>query len=326
MESRSHAFFAGLFVIVLGVALAATVFWFSRDDIRLVPYVIVTSGSVSGLKVEAPVRYRGVEVGRVQSVRLEPGARGRIEIRIGINEGTPITKSTYAQIGYLGVTGLAFITLNDNDSSLEPLAHDDRKPAPIPLRPSILDSGEDMLASISDIAEAVKSLLSQDTQKSIKRTLDNLERASANAAAASERLAPALKDVPAMIGDTRGELRDISGVAGSVREAADSVRDTSGSTKALANTLNGVASKVEDRLEIVNRAGVVLEYVGASARTIQSETLPRLNLLVEEIARETRSLDRVIQSIGDEPHSLVFGAPRPRPGPGETGFSPEAAR
>ena len=64
----------------------------------------------------------------------------------------------------------------------------------------------------------------------------------------------------------------------------------------------------------------------ASARAIQSETLPRLNLLVEEIARETRSLDRVIQSISDEPHSLVFGAARPRPGPGESGFSPEAAR
>lgn len=326
MESRSHALFAGLFVIVLGAALAATVFWFSRDDIRLVPYLIVTSGSVSGLKVEAPVRYRGVEVGRVESVRLEPGARGRIEIRIGISEDTPITKSTYAQIGYLGVTGLAFITLNDNDSSLEPLPLDAPTPPAIPLRPSILDSGADMLASISDIAEGVKSLLSQDTQKSIRRTLENLERASANAAAASDRLVPTLKEVPAMIGDTRGVLRDISVAAGSVREAADSVRDTAGSTKVLASTLNGVASKVDERLEIVNRAGAVLDDVGASARTIQAETLPRLNLLVEEIARETRSLDRVIQSISDEPHSLVFGAPRPRPGPGEPGFSPEAAR
>ena len=326
MESRSHALFAGLFVIVLGAALAATVYWFSRDDTRLASYLIVTSSSVSGLKVEAPVRYRGVEVGRVDSVRLEPGQGGRIEIRIAISEDTPVTRSTFAQIGYLGVTGLAFITLNDVDGKREPIVAAEGKLPAIPLKPSIIDSGEDMLATVSEIAEGVKSLLSPDTQKSIRRTLENLERASSNAAAASERLVPALRDVPAMIGDTRGVLRDISSAAGSVREAADSVRDTSGSTRALATSLTGVAGKIEDKLELANRAAAAVDEVGASARAIQSETLPRLNLLVEEIARETRSLDRVIQSISDEPHSLVFGSSRPRPGPGEAGFSPGTAR
>ncbi|MBK5105725.1 MAG: hypothetical protein JJE42_15875 [Burkholderiales bacterium] len=55
MENRAHALAAGLFTLVLGAALAAVALWFSKDDIKLIPYVMTTSSSVTGLKVEAPV-------------------------------------------------------------------------------------------------------------------------------------------------------------------------------------------------------------------------------------------------------------------------------
>jgi len=63
-----------------------------------------------------------------------------------------------------------------------------------------------------------------------------------------------------------------------------------------------------------------LEEVGVAARSFNDETLPRFNALVEQLNRDTRALDRVLNAVGENPQSFVFGAPRGRPGPGEPGF------
>src|SRR5262252_3575461 len=143
MENRAHALAAGLFTLVLAAALIAAGLWFRRDDIRFSQYLVTTTSSVTGLKVEAPVRFRGVDVGRVEAISLEPGGLGRVRIRVGVNDDTPITRGTFAQLGYQGVTGLAYVSLDDDGSSTEPLKGQGGEPPRIELRPSIFDSGMD---------------------------------------------------------------------------------------------------------------------------------------------------------------------------------------
>src|SRR6266581_796942 len=157
MENRAHALVAGLFSLVLAAALVAAGLWFRKDDIRLARYVVSTTSSVAGLKVEAPVQYRGVHVGRVESIKIEPGVSGRINVRIGVQEDTPVTKSTYAQLGYQGVTGLAYVSLNDDGSSSELLKAAGGEPPRIGLRPSVFDSGLDMVATVGELAEHLRS-------------------------------------------------------------------------------------------------------------------------------------------------------------------------
>ena len=282
MENRAHALAAGLFTLLLVIALVAAGLWFRRDDVRFAQYVVTTTSSVSGLKTEAPVRYRGVDVGRVEAIRIEPGVSGRIHIRIGVQEDTPITKSTYAQLGYQGVTGLAFVSLNDDGTSSELLKAGGREPPHIDLRPSVFDSSLDLVAAVNELSGRMNDLLNEENRRLVTRVLGGIERASRQTAELAERLQPGAEKVFAEVG--------------------------------------ALSRKLEERSVAFDRMAASLEEVGVAARSFNDETLPRFNALVEQLNRDTRALDRVLNAVGENPQSFVFGAPRGRPGPGEPGF------
>ena len=292
MENRAHALAAGLFTLVLAAALVAAGLWFRRDDIRFSEYLLTTTGSVTGLKVEAPVRYRGVDVGRVESIRLEQGGSGRVQVLVGVNEDTPVTRGTYAQLGYQGVTGLAFVSLDDDGSSSEPLKARDGEPPRIEMRPSIFDSGMDLVASVKELSGRLNDLLSEENRKQLTRTLAGFEQAARQTAALAEKLQAGAGDIPALAGDARTALADIS----------------------------RLSRKLEERSAAFDRMADSMDDVGAAARSFGDETLPRINVLVEQLQRDTRTLDRVLNALNDNPQAFIFGSQRAKPGPGESGF------
>ncbi|HZF18679.1 MAG TPA: MlaD family protein [Burkholderiales bacterium] len=292
MENRAHALAAGLFAVVLAVALVAAGLWFRRDDIRFDSYLVTATSSVTGLKVEAPVRYRGVDVGRVESIRLEPGGSGRVNIRIGVHEDTPVTRGTYAQLGYQGVTGLAFVSLDDDGSSAEGLKSESGGPPRIEMRPSIFDSGMDLVASVKELSARLNDLLNEENRKMLTKALAGFEQASRQTAALAEKLQAGAGDLPVLAGDARTALADIS----------------------------SLSRKLEERSAAFDRMAASLDDVGVAARSFNNETLPRINVLVEQLQRDSRALDRVLSSLNDNPQAFIFGAQRAKPGPGETGF------
>ena len=292
MENRAHALAAGLFTLILVAGLIAAGLWFRRDDIRFDQYVVTTTSSVTGLKVEAPVRFRGVDVGRVESIRLEPGGGGRVAVRIGVQEDTPITRGTFAQLGYQGVTGLAFVSLDDDGSSAERVRPDGGEPPRIEMHPSIFDSGLDLVAAVRELSARMSDLLNEQNRRLITRSLTGIEQAARQTAALAERLQAASEGIPALVGETRTTLADI---------------------RTLSHTL-------AERSAAFDRMAASLGDVSVASRSFNDETLPRINVLVDQLQRDTRVLDRVLNSLNDNPQSFVFGAQRGRPGPGESGF------
>ena len=316
MENRAHALAAGLFTLVLGAALAAVALWFGKDELKLIPYAMATTSPVTGLKVEAPVRYRGVDVGKVDDIRIDTANSGRVQIRIGVREGTPVTKSTYAQLGYQGITGLAYVLLGDDGKSTEALHSSPQQIAQIRMKPSLMDEGENLFASFAEIAEKVKRLLDDDNQGRVQRTLAGLEELTQRAIAVTKKLEPSLEAMPGLLAETKGLAGD---ARSSIRGADRLIASANGLTLKLDQRVD--ALKLDERMDALAHAAASVEEVGVTARAVNDETMPRMNALIDDLSRETRALGRVIHTLDERPQSIVFGTPPGTPGPGEPGFT-----
>ena len=138
MENKAHALAAGIFVVAIAALLVALAAWLSRDTGDRDIYEISTRETVTGLYSQAAVRYRGVDVGKIASMGFDPKTSGNVLMRLEVDREAPVTKDTFATLGYQGVTGLAFVQLDDSGQPAPRLRGDSGYPPRIPLKPSLL--------------------------------------------------------------------------------------------------------------------------------------------------------------------------------------------
>lgn len=324
MENKSHAFAAGVFVLALTALLVGLAVWLTRDKGSYQSYEMTTGEAVSGLQLQAAVRYKGVPVGKVTRIGFDPGLPGNVLVRIAVQEGTPITATTFATLAYQGVTGLSFVQLDD-----------DNKPLPLPpppgedgiprllLKPSqlgqVTEAVPSILAQVDGATKHLEEVLAEPNQKRLADALDGVALATRNLAqlttrieaTLTQRIDPALAGVPKMVGDAsttlqalQGSAKDISGAAGEVRTMAQRL-----------NAPDGPLDRLAQGTGALNHA----------ADVIGTTTLPRIHQVTEDTSRAMRQLSRTVTRINDNPQSLIFGNGPARPGPGEPGFAAPAA-
>ena len=94
MENKAHAMAAGIFVVLLTALVLGLAAWLTRDTGVRDPYVISTREAVTGLQAQAPVRFRGVDVGKVSEVGFDPKKQGNVLLKLEIDRAAPITTDT----------------------------------------------------------------------------------------------------------------------------------------------------------------------------------------------------------------------------------------
>ncbi|HXD42057.1 MAG TPA: MlaD family protein [Ramlibacter sp.] len=318
MENKAHAMAAGIFVVVVTALLIGLAAWLTRDTGKRDTYEISTRETLTGLQAQAAVRYRGVDVGKVASIGFDPQVPGNVLLRLEIDQEAPVTADTFATLSYQGITGLAFIQLDDNGRPAPRLVRDDGHPPRIPLRPGLLAKlaakGEAILERVDQVTTRVNQLLGDDNQRRFSSALDNLGTAAADAGRLAQRMnATIAKRVDPALADASTALR-------SVRKSADEVEKT-------AADFGQTARRLNDKDGPMDRLAEGSQALSHAADSFNAATLPRVNRVTEETSRAVRQLSRAVTAINENPQSLIFGAGPAVPGPGEPGFAdPGAAK
>ena len=322
MENKAHALAAGAFVLGLIAVLVALVVWFTRDNTVRNTYELSTRDAVSGLQPQAMVRYRGIAVGKVSSIDFDPKTKGNVRVRIMVDRKVPLTTSSFATLSYQGVTGLAFIALDDKGESQVSLVPDEANPPQIPLRPSMLstlqDRGDAILKQVEEVTARANTLMGDANQKRIADALENIAQAAASANQLTKQLDttvktglnPALAALPPLVDRTRDTMGALKTAAGDVSRVS--------------NNLNTTVSRLNASGGPIDRLGDGTQALGQAVESFNNATLPRLNRVAEDTSRAVRRLGRAADGINDNPQSLLFGNGGTPAGPGEAGFSAPA--
>ena len=178
MENKSHAFVAGLFALVFGVAAILAIYWLSGGRDETHEYVVVTKQNVGGLNPQAQVRYRGIRVGKVSEIRLDPEDFSNTLVTIQIRDDVPLTTGTVARLNYQGITGLAHILLMESGKDTQPLVPNDDEPPRITMIPSLLEElGENGMATLRQARQLMASandMMNEENRRHLTATLKNL--------------------------------------------------------------------------------------------------------------------------------------------------------
>ncbi len=306
MENRAHALAAGIFTLLLGIAAAIAIWWLGQSDESTTRYVLETRRNVTGLNVQAQVRYRGIRAGKVQAIEPDDGDPRVILVTIDMDSRFKLTRGATAELGYQGVTGLAYVQIEDDGSSAEPLAGRNGEPARIALKPTLFDTlGEkagDIVGQISAVSIRLGKLLDDRNVQNLSRTIDNVATASEG-----------LREMPAILAAVREALseRNLRGL----RQILAHVEKTAGEAAPL-------AVEMRDLVKSMGTLSRRLEHVaGSTGDELTASTLPRANALIDELAGSSRQLSRILDGLESNPQMLLFGRDGATPGPGEPGFA-----
>ena len=319
MENKSHALIAGIFTVLLTIAVIIAAMWLNRDTQERTPYVLTTSGSIAGLNVQAAVKYRGMEVGKVEAIEFDENKPGQILVKVGILPTTPVTNATFAELGLQGLTGLAFIQLDADEKvkEVKKLESKASNPVRIAIRPSMFDrfsvSGEEMVVKASTAMTQINKLLDDGNQQILKQTMVNLQDATKKIGQLTDEVQPAAKSITALADGGRRSLSNADGMMANISKLASDINTRLDAVDRLAKSGEQIG---QSALQI----GQSVERATQSVTSVEVQTVPRLNALLEDAARSLRTVDKVAEKIGDEPASVLFGAVPASPGPGEAGF------
>ena len=297
MENRAHALMAGLFTLLLGAATILIFYAFSERREETRELLVVTQQNVGGLNPQAQVRYRGIRVGKVLDIRLDPQDGRNILIRVEVETYVPLSANTTARLAYQGITGIAHVLLEDGEEGAGNEIPLTGNPPRIAMQASFLNHLEDslpeILAQSKSFLENANALLNEKNRGHLEQTLANLD-------SSSQHMNATLANLQTLLD---------KGNTGSLTEAMRAAAPLAAETRQL----------VAHMERLTHRAEIVLsEESGGNGP--EDALLPRIRNTAADLSKAAAQFDRVLKMLERSPQSLLLGAPTGAPGPGEEGF------
>lgn len=307
MQSRVNYTVVGIFVVVLTTFLLIAIFWLSMvsGTAQYHTYLVYVHEDVTGLSSESPVRFNGVKVGYVRSVRLDPLNPKLVRLELGIAPGTPITTSTYAILNAQGVTGVVYVNLKAETEAAPLLtAAPGQKYPVIPSKPSLLVQLSTVLPEVTKdiqkLSASVAQVLDTQNRQSITDSLHNIS-------VVTKTLADNATDFTETMKSLDNLLANMSEASNHFPQAITQLRSTLTSVDQLSQEMNQTSQDIGNTM----KSGQV------AINHFSDQVLPVAQRALTNLSTATINMQSLTQELERNPSMLVRGKLPATPGPGE---------
>lgn len=276
METRAPYVIVGVFVLTMVFALAGFITWYaSREDTQeFWRYVIYFRESVAGLDVGSNVRYRGIRVGTVEKIQIDPDNVEQAKVLIRVDKHTPVRTDTKAALKYQGITGVAFIELKGGTQSAPPLeCPPDQDFAVIPAETSqferIFENAPDLVNNFNKVGMRLADALNEENLAAINQSLAHIEAITATVANNKEAIAQL------------------------ITQSAEVGRNLNQASKNLALLSESLRNTVEE-----NRGPI---------QHFTSQSLPEAERMFRELNRMSNEIEALSAELRENPSQVLFG-------------------
>jgi phospholipid/cholesterol/gamma-HCH transport system substrate-binding protein len=304
METRAHHLLIGLFTVFATVAALAFALWMgaATNETHYETYDVLFDEAVSGLSKGSTVEFKGIRIGTVSDLRLDPADPRRVRARIRVDGSAPIYTDTHARLHTASITGLSTIRLTEGSGErLKP------RPGAIPVIPTelsplgkLLDSGGDVILNANNALMHVQTLFSEHNLAHIERILNNLELATGTLANSREDMRQMLAQLSSASTQANTLLTEASQLMQNANRLLDgpgkaSLASAQRSMAALENTTQTLDKLLADNRTPLDTGFKSLAELGPAVTELRS-TLASLRMIVRRL--EERPTDYLL---GREP-------------------------
>jgi phospholipid/cholesterol/gamma-HCH transport system substrate-binding protein len=319
MARKTSKFMIGLFVSIGILIGMVAVVWLGASKYfeKGMTYVTYFDESVQGLQVDSTVKYRGVEAGRVERIRVAPDNR-LIEVIMKINLRGKLEREYIAQLKAAGITGIVFVELDRKEADKSDLTPKITFAPDYPVIPSKPSEVKQLLSGIDNVIQSLNKIDTQGISDQIKSTLKVLESVVAslnnvigsvekalgagNLEDAIVEIKNTLLKVQSFVSEAQKDLQAMDlGKSGTNIESATARLDkimNSGEIEAAVAEVKDAARKMNQLVEGLDKRSLAI------TNNIKGTS--------ENLKRASESLEMLIDRVYASPSDLLFGEPPPR--------------
>ena len=302
MTKRISTFTIGLFVTVGVVIGVSVIVWIGASQYfeKGTIYVTYFDESVQGLQRDSSVKYRGVEVGRIVNIGVAPDNK-LIEVVMKVNLKDDVARNTMTQLKAVGITGIVFVELDQQQPEAVKLSPKINFPAEYPVIPSRPSETKQILSGIFEVIDKINNVDFHGISDKIKTTAQSADDLFAGAQ--TKRIVSNLESSTTALDKSMKRLERIiadGNLGGAIAEAKQALTEARSLLSALNNEVKDMRLK-----DTAAKANQVMDALGRTARTsavdIQTST--------ESLRRASESLERLLERIEANPSDLFFSRP-----------------
>lgn len=303
MEPRAHHVIIGLFALAAFASTLMFALWLNNSDgdREYDWYEVIFDRGVSGLSEGSPVKYSGIKVGDVSTLRLDPEDPRNVRALIRVYSHVPIRDNTRAGLVLTNITGNMSIELSGGTPERPALVGSRKNPPVIHAEPSALNSlmstSEDLLGKLDQLLTNSNRVMSEQNIENLTQSLSNLQTLTSGLMAKREEVNNVFERLKELTGQTRKVLATFQRVGNKADSLLDNeVQQFVASAQTVSATLERATSRLDD-LVARNEKSIDRGLQGAG------ELAPAMR----DMRRTLANLNRLINRLEEDPAGLLLG-------------------